>query len=483
MSFEHRLDRSMGAVSGQSYSDEDAVDTSADDAHTTLWNAPYHPGPLDACVHIPGSKSLTNRALVLALLAKEPSTITGALMSRDTQLMMDAIEELGATCDVDGTTITVTPPETLTPRHGTINCGLAGTVMRFLPPVAMFATDPVRFDGDGQAYDRPMRPLLDAMESLGATITYEGEDGHLPFTVTPPAAPTGGKVTIDSHLSSQFVSALVMVGHRFPNGLQVHLSGRMPSPAHVDMTVAELQRRGGMIELESLPALIPGQPPAVHSWHMLPGDLHGGTFDIEPDLTNAGPFLAATLICGGQVRIDNWPAHTTQVGDLWRKIIPGMGGRIGREKADSLVARGTGLVGGLDINLSDGGELAPMVAALAAVAVNPSTITGIGHLAGHETNRLTAIANEVEAIGSHAQATKRTLSISPGATHGADLKTYNDHRMVMFAALVSLAVPGVRVRNAETVSKTFPGFIDAWEAMCATGPDYVPPQQRSTTGD
>lgn len=438
-----------------------------------LWDAPYMPGLLDATVRIPGSKSLTNRALLLALLASEPSVIHDALLSRDTRLMIDAIVEMGADVSIDGTTVTVTPPEVLEPRTGTIDCGLAGTVMRFLPPLAAFATKPVRFDGDEQARMRPMKPLLDALVELGVDVTYEKDEGFLPFVIEGPGPDKlkGGTVKVNARLSSQYISALIFAGHRFTEGLHVKLGSQMPSPAHVRMTVDELQRRGGEVELESLPALIPGEAPSVHGWIMKPGKLKGGTYHIEPDLTNAGPFLAATLICGGQVRIENWPAKTTQIGDMWRKIIPGMGGRIGRDSTDSLVARGTGTVGGIDVNLFDGGEMTPMVAALAAVAVNPSKITGIGHLTGHETNRLKALVNEIQAIGSHAKASRHSLEISPGITHGAQIETYNDHRMVMFGALVGLAVPDVKVRNPHAVDKTFPDFLDEWMAMCATGTD------------
>lgn len=475
MSFEHTTDAGqMGPTIGEPVlPSENADKRAADTEGTELWEAPYMPGLLDATVHIPGSKSLTNRAIVLAALGTTPSTIKGALISRDTKLMMKAVEELGAQVSVEGTTITVTPPDVFEPKTGFIDCGLAGTVMRFIPPLAAFATKPVRFDGDKQARMRPMRPLLDALEELGVKVTYEKDEGFLPFVIEGPGPDKlkGGMVKINARLSSQFISAMILVGHRFTEGLHIRLAGQMPSPAHVHMTVAEVEKRGGEMSLESLPALIPGEMPTVHGWIIKPGKLTGGDFDIEPDLTNAGPFLAATLICGGQVRIENWPAHTTQIGDLWRKIVPGMGGRIGRDSTDTLVARGTGTIGGLDLNLSDGGELAPMVAALAAVAVNPSKITGIGHLTGHETNRLKAIVNEIEAIGSSATATRHSLTITPGITHGAEIETYNDHRMVMFGALVGLAVPGIKVRNPQTVNKTFPDFIAEWEAMCATGTD------------
>ncbi|MDO5747175.1 MAG: 3-phosphoshikimate 1-carboxyvinyltransferase [Actinomycetaceae bacterium] len=474
MDFKHSLER--GSAKDHPIGEPLLPGESADEPHPanthseTIWKAPFTKGLLDATVRIPGSKSLTNRAIALGAIADKPSVIRGALMSRDTHLMIDAIRELGAHVTVEDTTIRIDPPAILTPQTGKIDCGLAGTVMRFIPALAALCEGSVLFDGDAQARMRPMKPLLDALEELGVTISYHGDRGYLPFTLTSPGRKglRSKKITIDARSSSQYVSALLLLSPLLDAPLEVKLAGQMPSPGHVHMTVVELERRGVTIEEKSLPALIPGQMPSVYGWVIHPGHIQGGEFDIEPDLTNAGPFLAATLICGGQVRIENWPAHTTQIGDMWRKIIPAMGGRIGRDSSDTLVARGTGTVGGIDWNLLDGGELAPMIAALAAVAVNPSKLTGIGHLTGHETNRLKALVNEIEAIGSHAKATRHSLTVTPGITHAADIATYNDHRMVMFAALLGLAIEGIGIKNPECVSKTFPDFVAEWEKMVAT---------------
>lgn len=431
------------------------------------WAPPRPAGPLDAEVFLPGSKSATSRALVLSLLASEPTTIRGALRCRDTDLMVAAIEELGAEVRREATTLSVTPPATLEPRSGRIDCGLAGTVMRFLAPVAALANGDVRFDGDPAARVRPMAGLLDALADLGVAMTFEGEPGHLPVVIHGSGRLAGGHVDLDASQSSQFLSALLLAAPRMDAGIEVTVDHEVPSLPHVAMTLQALRERGAAADVSRLSVVSGNETPT--GWRVEPGALSGGEITIEPDLTNAGPFLAAPLIAGGQVRVLNWPQHTTQPGDHWRELLTMMGGRLNRDDAGGFLSGYLGPPCGITLNMARLGELVPTVAALAACAVSPSTISGIRHLRGHETDRLDALETTLRAVGVGASTTLGSLTITPARLHGAELDSFGDHRMVMTAALLGLATEGISVRGVEAVTKTFPDFPDLWEAMVATG--------------
>lgn len=433
----------------------------------SLWPAPVSPGPLDALVELPGSKSLTNRHLVLAALAGSPTRLIAPLDSRDTQLMAGALTGLGAgveqLVDADGTPAWAITPLVVGAGSADaspvqIDCGLAGTVMRFVPAVAALLRTPVRFDGDESARRRPMGPVIEALRALGAGIEG-GEDGCLPFTVTGNDSVVGGELTIDASGSSQFVSALLLAAARLPRGLTVHHSGAsLPSPQHIEMTLQVLREAG-----------VPAQAAADgRSWSVGAAVPAPGDVVVEPDLSNAGPFLAAALICGGTVRVPRWPAVTTQIGDLWRELLPAMGASVSLG-ADSVlsVTGGESLLG---IDAADTGELAPTLAALCALASGPSRLTGIAHLRGHETDRLAALVTELGRAGIPARELEDGLEISPvaGAAHGCTWESYEDHRMATAGALVGLAVPGIVVEDVETTAKTMPGFTTMWENMLLT---------------
>ena len=444
---------------------------------TEPWRAPVAAGALEAVVELPGSKSLSARALLLAALADAPTTLTGLLRSRDTELMLAALTVLGARfedLDETGTRLRVTPAPL--PLHvqagpdglGRIDVGLAGTVMRFVPALAALADAPVVFDGDEAARRRPMAPLLDALASLGAEVIHLGEPGFLPFRVGPGDGALlraeGARVAVDGSASSQFVSALLLLGAVLPSGLELTPTGPVPSLTHVAMTVATLRERGIAVE----PA--PGAGDGERTWWVHPGRPRGGKVMIEPDLSNAGPFLAAALVAGGRVRVPHWPATTTQAGDAWRELLPRLGGEV--TLADGLLtARGTGRLTGIHADLSDVGELAPTVAALATLAGaqgHTSALTGIAHLRGHETDRLAALATQIRLLGGNAEESDDGLIIRPAPLHGAALRSYADHRMATFAAIIGLSVEGVSLDDVECTSKTLPGFTDLWAAMLAT---------------
>ena len=418
-------------------------------SRTPLWPAPVARTPIDARVELPGSKSLTNRALVLAALAEGPSRVRRALRSRDTELMARALTGLGSRVDTTGTDWTVTPG----PLHGgDVDCGLAGTVMRFVPPVAALADGDVVFDGDPQARTRPMSAVLDALRDLGVEVDDEGR-GTLPFTVRGTGSVRGGEVVIDASASSQFVSALLLAAPRFERGVAVRHEGQpVPSLPHIAMTVASLREHG--VEVTE----------GVDSWTVAPGRLRAVDVEIEPDLSNAAPFLMLALTSGGSVTVPGWPATTTQAGDALRDILAAMGAEV-RLDDDGLTVTGTGTIEGVDLDLRDAGELAPAVAALCALARSPSRLRGIAHIRGHETDRLTALATELRGLGANVSEHADGLTIAPAPLHGGEIKTYEDHRMAQAAVIVGSAVEGVLVENVGTTAKTFPGFAEVWAGL------------------
>jgi len=420
-----------------------------------LWPAPTAYGPVCAEVVLPGSKSVTNRALVLAALGDGPSRVRAPLRARDTVLMATALTALGVDVADDGKDWVVTPGALKGPAS--VDCGLAGTVMRFVPPVAALATGPVRLDGDPRARERPMGTLVAALRRLGASVDDEGR-GSLPLTVHGTGTLEGGAVTVDSSSSSQFVSALLLAGARFRRGVEVRHAGRpVPSAPHLALTVQMLRDRG--VEVDD------AEP---DRWVVRPGPVRALDVDVEPDLSNAAPFLAAALVTGGVVRVPGWPASTSQAGDALRRLLPRMGARC-RLDEHGLTVEGTGRVLGADLDLRDVGELTPVLLAVAALADGPSRLRGIAHLRGHETDRLAALAREVVALGGDVVETPDGLAVAPRPLHGATFHTYADHRMAQAGAVLGLAVPGVLVEDVATTGKTVPDFVGLWQAMLAGG--------------
>lgn len=438
------------------------------------WPAPVASAPLHAQVSLPGSKSLTNRELVLSALADRPSVLHRPLRARDTDLMAEALRSLGAriteqTLD-DGPAWLIEPGDLV--GSTSIDAGLAGTVMRFIPPVAALALGPVAMDGDAHARVRPMRATIQALRDLGVEIGDDGR-GALPFTIHGTGRVSGGEVTIDASASSQFVSGLLLAAPRFEKGLTLRHSGeRLPSMPHIEMTIATLARRG--VQVES---------PEPGVWVVPPGPIAGADIAIEPDLSNAAPFLAAALVAGGTVTVAGWPEQTTQVGALLADLLPRYGAEVRREPDGGLTVdggagvRGGAVLPGVDLDLSEGGELAPTFAALAALAGSPGRITGIGHLRGHETDRLAALAAELNALGGSVNELDEGLAFEPAALHGGPWRSYADHRMATTGALIGLAVPGVEVDDIATTAKTLPEFPALWAGMLrepSADPTWIP---------
>jgi 3-phosphoshikimate 1-carboxyvinyltransferase len=436
----------------------------------TDWAAPVASGAINATITLPGSKSLSNRELILCSLADSPSVLHGVLDARDTALMIDGLRALGVQIDELGQDESGNLNLLITPhfmRAGVetptvINVGLAGTVMRFLPTVAAFAHGDSYFDGDAAARKRPMATLLEALKDLGVEIE---DRGRLPFIIRGNGHVRGGEVILDASKSSQFVSALLLCAPRCDAGATIrHVpadlgnAGAVPSLPHVDMTINSLSQHGVTVRRsESL----------QDSWHVDPQNINGVDLVIEGDLSNATPFFAAAMVAGGSVSCSDWPTGSMQPILRIIEVFEQLGAVITRD-GTTLRVQGTGEISGIDADLADIGEVAPTIAALCALASSPSHLRGIGHLRGHETDRLSALAAEINALGGEVVEESSALRISPAKLHGATFHTYEDHRMATAGAILGLRVPGIIVENIETTGKTLPNFVKRWEELLNT---------------
>ncbi len=411
---------------------------------------PFAVAPVTGGLVVPGSKSETNRALVLAALGDGPSRVTGALDSRDSRLMIDALRALGVSVVPDGPALVVTPPPQFTGADR-IDCGLAGTVMRFVPPLAALADGASTFVGDPHASERPMGPLLDGLRQLGAAV----DEDSLPFRVDPPKT-LGDRAEIDASGSSQFVSGLLLIAPRLPRGLTLrHTGERLPSLPHIAMTVAMLRARGAIVDT-----------PDERTWVVAPGGLRALDSTVEPDLTNASVFLAAAAVTGGRVTVPGWPAQSLQPGALFLDVIAAMGATVERAAGDVTVL-GSAPLHGVDVDLTAASELTPVVAALGAMASGRTTIRGVAHIRGHETDRLAALTRELRRAGMDAAETPDGLTILGGTPRAAAFEAYADHRMVHFAALLALVAEGSTIDDMACVGKTMPDFPVDWAGLVA----------------
>ena len=417
-----------------------------------LWPAPYRGNQaIDSAITIPGSKSVTNRALILAALSNSPSTLHKPLHSRDSALMVAGLKALGIGIqEATNGDLTVTPAPLFGPAQ--IDVGNAGTVMRFLPPVAAMAKGLIHFDGDERSHERPLGPVIAALESLGVLIEH-GSRYSLPMTINANGQLQGGSVEVDATSSSQFISALLLVAPATKEGITViHTGTSLPSLPHIEMTIQMLREKGVQVDV--------GQ----NRWTVKPHLMQGMNSTIEPDLSNAAPFMAAAMICGGKLSVKDWPAQTTQPGDQLRDIFTQMGATVTRSGND-LTITGTGQIHGIDIDLHDVGELTPSIAALCALADSPSYLRGIGHLRLHETDRLAALAQEIHSLGGSVVEEPTALRITPAPLHAGIFHTYEDHRLATAGAIIGLRVGGIEVENIETTKKTLPDFPKAWANM------------------
>ncbi len=421
------------------------------------WSAPLAQGPVHGVVAAPGSKSVTNRALLLAALSGGEASVSGAPASRDTALMVGALRALGVPVEVDGERVAFGAHDGLR-GGGTVDCGLAGTVMRFVPPAAALADGPVAFDGDPRARERPLAAVLDALRALGARVDGDG----LPFTLRGTGGLPGGDVVIDASASSQFVSGLLLSGARYDKGVTVHHDGKpVPSLPHIAMSVAMLREAGVDVD-DWTDARSAGATPGLpNTWRVAPGRIDARAWVVEPDLSNAAVFLAAAAVTGGRVTVAGWPEGSTQPGAEILAVLAQAGCAV-EPGPDGMTVTGPAALDGVDVDLHDASELTPTVAAVAALAAGPSRIRGVAHIRGHETDRLAALAAEIGALGGDVTETQDGLEIRPATLHGGPWRAYADHRMATAGALVGLAVPGVEIDDIGCTDKTIPDFPARW---------------------
>jgi 3-phosphoshikimate 1-carboxyvinyltransferase len=326
--------------------------------------------------------------------------------------------------------------------------------LRFVPPVAALSTETVTFDGDEQARSRPIAPLLSGLRGLGVSI----EGDKLPFAVRGGGSVRGGAVEIDASGSSQFVSGLLLSGAAFTEGLTIlHTGEPVPSAPHVAMTVSMLREAGVGVD--------DSQP---NRWHVAPGPIALRHWIIEPDLSNAVPFLAAAVVSAGTVGVTGWPTVSTQPAEAIVSILEALGAVV-RQVGSNLEVHGCQGYGGIDVDLNDVGELAPSVAAMAALAApgSVSRLRGIAHLRGHETDRLSALRTELNGLGGQCEESPDGLIITARTLHSGVWRSYADHRMATAGAIVGLRVPGVEVEDIGTTAKTLPDFPQLWAGMLA----------------
>ena len=427
-----------------------------------LWPAPLRGrNAVSARVVIPGSKSVTNRALILAAQANSPSLLKRPLISRDTELMVAGLKAMGV--GITDQTVGNDPAWKITPSKlqgpAKVDVGNAGTVMRFLPPLSALAQGDISFDGDPRSYERPLAPVIAALEELGIEIEHDGRYS-LPLVVKGKGIIPGGALTIDASASSQFLSALLLIAPSTSNGITAtHKGGALPSMPHIDMTVQMLRDFGATVSVDK----------AAQSWRVESGALHGVDLVIEPDLSNAAPFLSIAMVCGGSITIADWPKQTTQPGDQLREILTQMGAQVSFNE-EGLTLTGGESINGIDIDLHDVGELTPAIAALAALADSPSHLRGIGHLRLHETDRLAALTREINSLGGNVTEDETSLRITPAGAfgkglHGGTFHTYEDHRLATAGAVIGLLIPDVEIENVATTRKTLPDFPGLWQSL------------------
>ena len=416
------------------------------------WSAPSAKRPIHSTVSIPGSKSATNRAFVLAALGDSISKIHKPLLARDTELMLQALEKLGCTITRSNEIIEITPMKRVH-QDLAIDVGLAGTVMRFVPPLAALTAGVVHFDGDQRARNRPMKTLIDSLKALKISVDDESS-GSLPFSIVSDGNVQGGEITIDASESSQFISALLLAGAKFSNGLTIkHVGNKLPSLPHIEMTIDMLNQVG--VKVSSI---------EKNSWKIDPTVIKSKDWLIEPDLSNAGPFIAAAIVTKGEVTITDWPQNTTQAGNAWIEILSKMGAQVVLTEKGLTVSH-SGDIKGIDFDLSDVGELTPVLVSIAVLAKSNSSLTGISHLRGHETDRLAGLVENIKAIGGDAEETADGLIIRPRKLHGGLWKSFDDHRMATAGAVIGLVVEGILVDDIKTTSKTLPDFENMWTSL------------------
>jgi 3-phosphoshikimate 1-carboxyvinyltransferase len=420
------------------------------------WTAPRATGAVDAVVPVPGSKSMTARALVLAAISVGPSTLRAPLVNRDTGLIAFGLRAMGTYVSTVDPELWLVRPR---PLHGPaqVDVAGAGTALRFLAPVAGLAAGPVTFHGDDRARGGTLEELAGALARLGARTATSG--GGLPLTVHGVGRVPGGDVSIDASASSQLVSGLLLAGSDFDHGLVLRHDGPpLPAAPHVELTVAMLRAAGAGVD-----------DSAANVWEIEPGRLAGRGWHIEPDLAGAAPFLAAAVVTAGRVTVPGWPQRSPQPTAALCGLLTAFGGScvLG---TDGLTVRGGGRVRGIDADLAGVGDLLPVTAALCALADGPSVLRGLGALRGGPVDRVSALVEALGTLGVEVTEEADSLAIRPGPRHGGVLDTAADRRLAPAGAVLGLAVDGVRLTDVSCTAKSLPDFPARWRNLLGGGP-------------
>lgn len=420
-----------------------------------------HPisGPVDRTICLPGSKSLTNRALLTAALADGPSELTGVLFAEDTECMMDCLGKLGVSLDADRERRRVRVRGVSTPwpqSEAELDCRNAGTVIRFLTAACAGSRGRYRLDGVERMRQRPIGNLVGALCDLGASIEFDGEPGFCPLTVNA-AGLRGGTVRMDATASSQFVSALLLAAPLADRDVMIELAAAAPSRPYIAMTLSVMERFGVSVVQHEFSRFI---VPSSQSYRAI-------SYDIEPDASAASYFFAAAALTGGRVTVDGLGRRSVQ-GDLgFADVLCRMGCRVDQtDTATTVCGPADGRLDGVDVDLNDMPDVVQTLAVLAAFAEGPTRIRNVPNLRLKETDRLSALAAELARMGVDAVVEPDGLTIRPtGVPESAEIETYGDHRMAMSFALAGLRLDGMVIRDPDCVSKTFPEFFDLWSDL------------------
>jgi 3-phosphoshikimate 1-carboxyvinyltransferase len=433
-------------------------------------------GPLDADVEVPGSKSMTNRALICAALAEGTSVLDGALFADDTEAMLEGLGRLGISIEIDRDAQRITvhgcggslPPSAV---GASLDARLSGTTSRFLLPLLALGKGPIRLDAAAPMRARPMADGIDALRSLGVSVTDEGEPGHLPVTVDgPPSPPADGPahLAVAGDASSQFLSGLLLSAPAWPGGLRLAVGGELVSRPYIEMTVAVLRAFGAQVTVEGdLGRDDDGAEGDNDTWTVAPTGYRAADYRVEPDASAASYFFGAAAVCGGRVTIDGLGRSSLQ-GDLgFVEVLARMGCEVEQsDAATTVIGPPPGALRAVDVDMRHISDTAPTLAAVAVFAEAPSRLRGIGFIRHKESDRIGDVARELRRCGITVDEVDDGMVVHPGAPQPARLATYEDHRLAMSFALLGLRAPGIEVADASVVAKTFPAF---WDVLARLG--------------
>ena len=412
-------------------------------------------GSLWATVVVPGSKSIANRALVCAALASGTSTLQNLASGDDTAAMIDCLRALHIDVIVEGTTATIVGSSGRPNGGGELDARLAGTTSRFMTAVAALSTVPSLITGNAPLRQRPMKPLHDALVQLGAQVKSVDIEGHLPVWVSGDSI-DGGTVSLPGDVSSQYVTALMMIGPYLPEGIRLQLSSPLVSRPYVAITASVMSSFGAT-----------GIAIGEHTIGVEPSNYDGTTYVIEADASSASYPLAAAAIAGGSVKVVGVGQPALQGDAGFVEVLKQMGCST-QTSASSLEVSSNGALHGIEINMADMSDLVPTLAAVAIFADSPTRISGVGFIRHKESDRIGDLVNGLKQIGCDAVEEDGGLLIRPvpvGQLHGSELSTHDDHRLAMAWSLIALRVPGIVIDEPEVVSKSWPEWWDVRSAL------------------